>query len=74
MTLRYAWATLTGKVYVPQCEIDELLETGETPEGETIASEDDAFQYLARRRIRDAYCASHQPMKITDSAIDHIMP
>ena len=54
---RSAFATITGKVFVSEDEIAELLAEGEAetlvPGDTKIATEDEAFQFLARQKIND---------------------
>jgi hypothetical protein len=75
MTLRSAWVTITGKVFVQEDEIQALVEHGaatilsvdDTP----ITTEEEAFDFLAKQRISDElFRNSDDPVKHSETTID----
>jgi hypothetical protein len=71
--LRSAWVTITGKVFVDDTEVQELLAKGKATllsENDTdIKSEADAFEFLAHEKMREAF-ASDEPVKFASKEID----
>jgi ribosomal protein S1 len=68
-TDHYAWVTISGKVYVPDDEIDALIETGEDEFGDPVTTEREAFEAIARQKLREMI-AIDAPFKRTDTEID----
>lgn len=75
---RYAWATMTGKVFVSDDEILEKLKEnlGDRPETEedgidayTYDEAKEAFEVLAKEKL-DALCPTDEPMKLNEVTID----
>jgi hypothetical protein len=60
MKYRYAWVTLTAKVYVPEDEVGEHM---------TVEDEKSAFLELATERINELF-KTDDPLKLEDVSID----
>ena len=69
MKLQSAWVTITGKVYVPQYEIDDLIEAGEDEDGNKISTEDEAFETLAKSKLSELF-PTDDPFKHNETEID----
>lgn len=82
MSNHYAWATLTGKVFVSQDELYEKLselhpdrckwdsENADWIDDTSAAEEREAFEQVAREKISEAYGRTDEPMKLEDVDID----
>jgi hypothetical protein len=69
MKTQSAWATISGKVYVSQDEIDDLLAAGEDEAGNKITTEQDAFKHLAEAKLF-ALFPTDDPFKHNETVID----
>lgn len=70
---RSAWCTITGKVYVSEDEIRELVEAGFASvlsENDTIIeNEAAAFEHLAREKL-SALFPTDDPFKFNEVSVD----
>jgi hypothetical protein len=73
MQQRSAWVTITAKVFVPDDELQDLVAKGKasllSPDDTVIENEQDAFDFLAREKIRD-FIKTDEPLKYSGVDID----
>ncbi len=70
----YAWATITGKVYVSDWELNEKL-ADKYPDAEsplevcTSEEQQEAFKEIASEKLM-MLCETDEPFKLVDTSVD----
>lgn len=66
--MKYAWVTITGKVYVDDAEIEDLKDGADLDE-DRVFDEEEAFKSLAKDKIYELF-PTDDPFKLEDVSID----